>query len=518
MTQLSRRRFLEAAAVLGAASAVPLAGAPPKPRPNVVLIYTDDQPLSEYNCYGGKALSPHIDRLAREGMRFDRFYVSSAVCSPSRYSALTGRYASRSLRQQRKYPPGGTINMGWEAGVYGEDGTLPKILRANGYFTGAVGKWMQGLAGPVKNPPPEATGREPEVAALLKANYEHVLNSVRQSGFDFAASIYLQNTGSPKGPLSEQKSWLPKAMRQHNQEWVTAGALEFLDLAAQRQQPFFLYMPTTLSHGPSPLASLRADPTITAAGHLDGAPNVQPSRQSVLERVKQAGLPEARAGVTWLDDGVGAVLKKLADMEVAGNTLVILASDNGTRGKFTCYDAGARMPCLMRWPGVIQPGSVCDDLVSNIDFAPTLYELAGVKPPPEVMVDGTSLVPILTGAGQADRSLYLEITHERAVVSGDRFKYIAVRYPEEIQRLVDAGTKHSHWGLPMDAKVHHTYNAEKHYPGYFDRDQLYDLTNDPDEQRNLAGDPAHADRIKAMQRQLAAFSQSLPHRFGEFTK
>ncbi|MBT3285729.1 MAG: sulfatase-like hydrolase/transferase [Victivallales bacterium] len=519
MISIDRRHFLETAAVVGVGSALPAPAAPAKPRPNVVLIYTDDQPLSEFNCYGGKVLSPHIDRMAKEGMRFDRFYISSAVCSPSRYSALTGRYACRGLKQQRKCPPGGTINIGWEAGIYGEDGTLPQILQSGGYFTGAVGKWMQGLGGKVKNPPAEATGREPEVAALLKSNYGKVLKSVRNCGFDFAASIYLQNTGVPKGKRSTKKSWLPKVLRQHNQDWVTAGALEFLNQASQREQPFFLYMPTSLTHGPSPLASLRADPKIAASGYLDKAPNVQPSRKDVMDRINQAGLPHGMAGVTWLDDGVGAVFKKLKEMGVTNNTLVILASDNGKRGKFTCYDSGARMPCIMSWPGVIGPGSVCRELTSNIDFAPTFYELAGIKAPTGVVVDGTSLVPLLTGEGTYTRShLFLEITYERAIVNGGNFKYIATRYPEKIQRLVDAGQKHSHWGLPMDDKVHHTYNAEKQYPGYFDGDQLYDLTKDPGEQHNLARDPAHADMLRKLQVQLTTVSQRLPHRFGEFRK
>ena len=102
-------------------------------------------------------------------------------------------------------------------------------------------------------------------------------------------------------------------------------------------------------------------------------------------------------------------------------------------------------------------------------------------------------------------------------MSQDNLKYLAVRFPSEIQERVAAGQPHSHWGLPMDEKVHHTYNAEKHFPAYFAADQLYDLTQDPDEQRNLAADPAYSERLRGFQAQLAQISRRLPHRFGEFT-
>jgi arylsulfatase A-like enzyme len=249
---------------------------------------------------------------------------------------------------------------------------------------------------------------------------------------------------------------------------------------------------------------------------LDALPAVQPSRENVLQRVAAAGIPQRLAGVTWLDDAIGAVLAKLADLGVADSTVVIVASDNGKRGKFSCYDSGARMPMLIRWPGQVAPGSVCRELVSNIDFAPTIYDLAGIPVPGTASVDGTSIVPLLRGEGVYRRaSLYLEISCTRAAVSEDFFKYIAVRFPPEIQERVDRGQRHTHWALPL-AEAHHTYNNEKHYPGYFDADQLYNLAEDPREQRDLAGDPAHAERLAAMKALLARHVAPLPHAFGEF--
>ncbi|MFZ5833746.1 MAG: sulfatase [Planctomycetota bacterium] len=499
----------------GASAAMAADTKPADSRPNIVVILTDDQPLSEFNCYGGRVLSPNIDRLAREGMRFDRFYISSAVCSPSRYSCLTGRYASRSLKQQRMHAPGGPVNIGWEAGIFGEDGTLPQMLKQHGYFTGMVGKWMQGVEGRMPNPPVDADGREPEVDALLKKNYERILRSIEQCGFDFVASAYVSNVGERSGAEAKKKGWLPHALRHHNQDWVTQGALEFLDRAGDR--PFFLYMPTTLTHGPSPLESIKADPRMSAAGFLDAAPTSHPSREDLLQRVREAGIPEKLAGVTWLDDGVGAVLNKLKAMGVAENTLIFLWSDNGKAGKFTSYDAGARMPCLARWPAKIKPGQVCDRLCSNIDIAPTIYDICGIRPPPGVVIDGQSILPLLTCQGLYQRPhLFLEITHERAVVSEDGYKYLAVRFPSELQAKVDRGIRHSHWGLEMNDQVHHTYNAEKLFPAYFDADQLYDLQNDPQEQANLASDPRYAERLSQLKAVLKEYSAKLPHTFGEF--
>jgi len=146
----SRRAFLQvAASMLVMAGLAGRCFAQETRRPNFVIVYTDDQDLKEYNCYGGKVLSPHLDRMAQEGMRFDRFYISSAVCGPSRYSALTGRYASRSTNNCMQFKPGTHMNLGWGAHLHadvkaGLEHSLPQVLKRNGYFTGMVGKWDQG--------------------------------------------------------------------------------------------------------------------------------------------------------------------------------------------------------------------------------------------------------------------------------------------------------------------------------------------------------------------------------------
>lgn len=484
-------------------------------RPNVVLIYTDDHDLSEIGCYGGKVLTPHMDSLARDGTRFTRFYVASAVCSPSRYNVLTGRFASRSVSQQKKTPVTGPVNIGWEAGLYEERDQrtcLAFALRDAGYATGMVGKWHQGFEGPLKKFDQDADPADPKIRAGLEANYERAVRGVQSCGFDVAAAVYLNNVGdAAKGA----KHWLPKPLQVHNMEWVTERALQFIE--TNKARPFFLYMAPTLVHGPSPLKSLTdADPRATPRGYLEKAPEVQPPRADVLRRVKAAGVDPKEAGSTWLDDAVGAVLKRLDELGLAKNTLVLLAGDNGNVAKFTCYDGGALMPFVARWPGAVPAGRVSDALVSNIDFAPTILELCGARPAAASACDGQSIIQALRGEpGYRRDSLMLEITTERAVVSRDGFKYIAVRYTPEILEAAQAGKRFNHWCQPIETATH-TYGADARYPAYFEPDQLYDLSADPKEQRNLARDPAQVARLAALRSELRAYSQRLPHPFGEF--
>jgi len=419
--------------------------------------------------------------------------------------------------------------MGWEPGISvdEEPPNLASVLSENGYTTGLAGKWHQGIEADIESVAPDAGGRDPEIEDVLVENYERNVSEIKSRGFDEVKSLYARNVFAIE---------LPEEMQHHNMDWVTQGALEFIE--EQQDDPFYLHLAPTIPHDPWEMEQLQSDPRSTPRGYLDEPPDVQPSREDVVERVEQSDrtssepsddeLPSfmtrsevqmGRMFATWLDDGVGAVLDKLDELGIADNTLVIFTSDHGNKGKLTCYDAGARQPCIARWPGVTEPGSQCDQLVSNVDLAPTIFDVTGVDPGPEYSVDGQSFAPLLTGEGDYDReSVLLEITTERAVVTDDGFKYLAVRYPPEIQQNVDERQLYSHWCVPFDNDgAHHTYGAEEDYPAYFDQDQLYDLTEDPGEQHNLCDDPRYADRLAEMQELLRGYSETLPHEFGEFT-
>lgn len=519
---MNRRDFLRTTA-LGAAGLASLSAAPwlradeASPagrRPNVVVIYSDDQPFDELGCYGGRVPTPHIDSLARDGMKFTRFYVCSAVCCPSRYNVLSGRFASRSGLFHERCPPGTPVNLGWEPGIAGERHTLPLLMQQAGYRTGFVGKWHQHGVVDEVDVPPQAPPLAVKTQKLLEHNYAQHIKAIKACGFDYADGVYCHNTGNPR---VQKPRWLPDPWRVHNQEWITAAAVRFIE--QNREQPFFLYMPTTLTHAPSPLESLRkGDPRATPAGYLDEAPDVQPSREDLLERIHKARANRYEAGAMWLDDAVGAVLKTLDDLDLAENTIVIYASDNGkVPGKNTCYDLGAHLPCLIRWPARIKPGTTTDKLAANVDFAATLYDACGVDVPEDAKVDGRSLLPLLTGGDYQRESILLEIGCTRAVVTEDRYKYLALRFEPEIQKQVEQGARYTHNGLKL-GEHHHTYKAEKTWNHYFAPDQLYNLKADPKEQRNLAGRADQADRLKRMQGLMTRYSADLPHAFGEFTR
>jgi len=535
-----RRDFLKVCGLGAAAGCVrAAAGAGPRPKRkcNVVFIITDDQHVNTFGFLcrkGPKPLTPHIDKLAARGVYFSRCYASSSVCTPSRFTCLTGMYASRSRSRNfvRSVSKEGQTNVQWNADLRPGDLTLPKVLRRHGYATGAVGKWHNGgppewgrLRDTIK---PDADPADPDVARRLRAAQDALHAHVRSCGFDYAAAINLGNYGAH----------VCRRLRQHNPEWITQGALAFIE--ANKDRPFYLYMATTLLHGPSPLKSLKGDPRLAHCGLLDKPPKAQPSRRDVLKRVREAKLPERLAPATWLDDSIGAVLGKLDELGLADNTLVIYFNDNGMEGaKGSCYEGGVRTPCFVHWPGVTRPGR-SDALVQNVDFAPTILAACGIEPPKELGLDGMDLAPLLTGREKKLReSVYCEIGHTRAVVT-DRWKYIALRIPPSkqltpAQRIavckrykamkaaregkdfpVDPDAPLSHMGFPGGQSTERNSALRKHAATYYDADQLYDLRADPGEKRNLAADPAHKAKLAEMKALLKTHLARAPGTFAEF--
>jgi len=513
-------------------------------KPNVVLFYADDLDFDEVPLYDQlhspcmtaaraarnpavrpqKLHMPNVERLGREGALFTRFYITSPICTPSRYSILTGRYASRSPGLCKRQPPGTQANIQWNTPIDPAETNLASALKRCGYATGIVGKWHNVLPGGAVGGVDELVDpRDPRVSAAAgEAQQRRSRYLCERIGFDYAARIYMGN---------KEQERVPAPLQVHNLAWLAEGAVDFL--RKNRQRPFFLYLPVTIPHTQYHPGLIRESPLATISGMIDREPDVMPPKSSVAKRAKAAGVPPQNYAATWLDDCVGAVMRTLDEFGLSDNTVFVFLSDHQSRGKYTCYE-GARVPMIVRWPGRIAPGTVNDTLSANVDLPATFIEIAGGTAPAEMAVDGHSLVDAwTTGRPPNDwrEALLLECSSVRAVVTR-RWKYVACRPTPEVKekmdvdadaaekegraRLVDwSGNVNPHPGKRRGGV---RYNADLHFPAYFDRDQLYDLETDPLEQTNLAAVPERAKTLQDLQRQLSDLLKPLPHTFGEFKK
>ncbi|MBL7039108.1 MAG: sulfatase-like hydrolase/transferase [Pirellulaceae bacterium] len=490
-------------------------------KPNVLFIITDDQERSEFNFLPEgrdergepRNLTPNIDRLATEGVVFLNQYVSSPVCTPSRYSVLTGTYASRSPSFAKAAERGEQVNITWNSHIDGETSDIARTLQRTGYFTGAVGKnhviKLRSKSRETEAPADDADPRQPEVAGYYAAKQREQVESLKACGFDFAASVY---AGNLPGHTC-------KALEYHNVDWITGGALDFLDAWKQTEKPFFLYMATTLNHGPGPAnRKYTGDPLATPAGLLGSPLDVQPPRSSISERVRKAGLSTdgPACDLLWLDDGIGAVLNRLEELGELNNTIVFYFDDHGVEsGKGSLYEGGIRSVSFVWSPRYVKGGRQTEVRVSNIDFAPTIMDLCGVPGEDRHAVDGNSFVPVLQGSEREIHDyLFFELGATRAVLQ-DGWKYLAFRLPPS---------------LPPNPPKPYTHLADrpggrgsegpamKFYPNYYDQDQLYNVHEDPLERENLYQDGRLKTRVEAMRRLLREAVGNVPGTFAEFTE
>jgi arylsulfatase A-like enzyme len=469
-------------------------------RPNVVIFLTDDQSWDSLGYMGGKVYTPTIDVLAREGMVFSNFNVTSTVCSPSRYSFLTGRYAGncKGKRFLKEHPLGEQTQVENIGEVEPDLMNLPKALREGGYRTGFVGKShvvrhdliAHGSGGHHPRFRDYLVDADPidlKVSKKLKFNHEIWKEEIKKMGFDYADGIYPANT---------REYWC-EAVNNHNLDWTVSKAIDFLE-SDDGEKPFFLCFSTTLHHGPAPWVnrfSLDADPKMTPEGYFEEGFDVLPSRNSIKARNRKAGFKDQTAYALWLDEGVKALVNKLEDRGMRENTIFIFVSDHGSyrHGKATLHDYGMRVPMLVNWPAAMKEGRESKALLANIDLAPTLLDLCGVEFDQNNKMDGISFAETLLG--KTDRQyrdvLFGELGHSRAVKTLN-WKYIAIRYPEDIQNKIDRGQAFPNFkgdgelDRPyLTRNGHLGHYASKSNPHYFTADQLYSLKNDPEENDNV---------------------------------
>lgn len=503
-------------------------------KPNVILIITDDQSWDSIGFMGGNVHTPRIDKMAADGLYLSNFNVTSTVCSPSRYSFMTGRFAGNCTGEKFVgiHPPGDQTQIENIGELEPDRWNLARAFQAGGYKTGFVGKshlikheWVsEGGGSHVPNwekggfevYAKDADPKDPEISAMMRRNHERWCEAMKPYGFDFVDGYYAANL----------RELFNESLNVHNLEWTVSKAFSFLE--EYKDEPFFLYFSTTLHHGPAPWAnqySLESDIRMTGEGFVPEGFDVMPTREDVLRRNKEAGFKKNKAFALWLDDGVGAIIDKVEELGLSENTLIIFVPDHGTyrHGKATLHDFGMRVPMLCLWKGQIEPGTVYEEIVANIDVAPTLLDVAGIEPADDYAMDGVSFKDVIFGDKKPVREFLLgELGHSRAVKTKD-WKYIAIRYPETLQRRIDAGETFKGFDgeeieLPyLTRNGHLGHHASKVNPNYFDADQLYNLRIDPEENDNVFDqNPEVAERMKkALGRELKKF-EGRP--YGEFTE
>lgn len=525
------RALLRQLTILAACAmlAGPVVGASP---PNIILINIDDLDFNEVGAYPqgrGKVSTPHMDSLIQQGVRFDRAYTVSAVCVPSRYATLTGRYPSRAhvfneLDHQHALSIenvfiNGTVAPTLEPG----DPTIAQAMKAGGYTTALIGKHHNDRTA-IQRPLPDLKlptndPRDPETAAKIRSHYDAAVARVRATtGFDVVDRLFYEN-----------KEWMPipPTLRMENTAWITEGAIDFI--RTNRERPFFLYYANPLPHDQlvNEEAELKqswgkkakgnmteVDLAASPAGWLAHPPtDVQPSRADAMRRAREAA-PDYypnNSELTWLDDSIGAILKELRRLGLEENTIIVLASDHQSAGKFTPYEDGVRIPLAVYWKGHLQP-AISRSLVSTVDFVATLAELGGFKLPADYPTDGVSFAPILADPQRRVRdSVYAEIGYTRTVITQD-WKYIAMRFPADLE-----GPTPKNEITLCGNKRYEKAAAIARYPAYCATDQVYDLRTDPAEQHNLWDDPATAKEQARLVADLKTQLVDLPHAFGEFS-
>ncbi len=400
---MQRRQFLKSAGMAALACGLFSACAEKERRPNVLLILTDDQGFGDISSHNNPAVNtPTMDRIAAEGARFDRFYVSP-VCAPTRAGVLTGRYHLRTGVHG--------VTRGKET-MRSDEVTIAEILQQHGYATGAFGKWHNGAHYPQH---PNGQGFD-EFVGFCAGHWNNYFDTeLEENGRPIMSSGYIT-------------------------DYCTDRAIDFIK--THQAEPFFCYVPYNPPHSPFQ------------------APD------AYFNKYKAKGLDDKLACVYAMceniDDNIARLLNTLDALEVADDTIVFFITDNGPNGsryngnmrgaKGSPHEGGSRVPCFIRWPNGIQAGTVIEPITAHIDLLPTVVDLLRLPKPETLPLDGVSLAPLLDNPNVdwPDRIIFghwgwagsaRSQTH-RLVVKGDDVElYDMINDPEETTNIAELKSK-----------------------------------------------------------------------------
>ncbi|CAN5586012.1 arylsulfatase [soil metagenome] len=459
-------------------------------KPNILILYADDLGYGDLGCYNAKSKipTPHLDKLAAQGMRFTDAHSSSGICTPSRYAMLTGRHHWRDFH--------GIVNAFGKSVFKPERLTMPEMLQAQGYTTACIGKWHLGWDwDAIRNPGAVGRGITPAAFDWTKA----IPNGPLAHGFDyyfgdtvinFPPYCWIENDKVLKAPdtMMDTKKW--KAIKEGGWEcrpgpmvtgWdpyqnipeTTRRGVKYIHAQKDSKKPFLLSFAYPSPHAP-----------IVPSDEFDGKSKAGPFGDFVNQT----------------DDSIGQLLKALADSGLADNTIIIFSADNGPekyayardekydhwsahplRGlKRDIYEGGHRVPMIIKWPGVTKAGVVCDALVSQIDFMATFASALGSNLPDNAAEDSHDLLPLLKGGVQSVRSTHVHNT---------KANHYAIRDGNWL--LVDARNGYVS-GANAGWEKRHGYTSDDKSPV-----ELYDLSTVLGQKTNLAA--KYPDRVAELQ-------------------
>ena len=374
-------------------------------RPNLIFIVADDLGYADLGCYGGRApVSPVLDRLAANGIKFTQGYSNSPVCSPTRFAMITGRYQYR-LRGAAEEPINSKSRGSDTLGLPVEHPTLPSLLRDSGYRTALIGKWHLGY---------------PPHFGPLRSGYEEFFGPM-SGGVDYFT--HCSSTGAHDLWLGEEEHIEPGYLT----DLLSQRAVDYVNRMAQQQEPtdspFFLSLHYTAPHWPW---ETRDDEAL--------AQEVKKN----LFHLHGGNIHSYRRMIHHMDEGIGQLVEALRRNGQADNTLLVFTSDNGGErysdnwplvgGKMDLTEGGIRVPWIAHWPAQIAPGGVSAQHCMTMDWSATFLDVAGVAAAPDYPLDGVSLLPVLrAGSHCFSRPLHWRMNHrgQRALRDGD-WKYLRV--------------------------------------------------------------------------------------------
>lgn len=390
--------------------------------PNIVFIYVDDLGYGDLGCYGQKTIkTPHIDKLASEGILFTQHYAGSTVCAPSRAALLTGKHTGHT--SVRGNSPEGQL-------LEDEEVTISEMLKSKGYHTGTIGKWGIG-----NNPLPDDPKRNGFDHAYGYINMWHAHNFYPEFLYRDGVKESLAGNETDMShnydPNMKEGTGVAKVKETYVLDKFQEDALNFIE--ENKENLFFLYYCINMPHANN------------EAGYFTGDGMEVPSYGQYVD--KEWPNPEKGFAqmMTLIDNTVGEVEEKLVELGIAENTMIVFVSDNGphnegghdadffdSNGKFRgykrdLYEGGIRVPLIVKWPGKIEPNSVANNAVATWDFLPTFADIVAFEKPKNV--DGVSFLPTLLGnTDNQEKHEYLywefyELGGRQAIRVGD-WKYV----------------------------------------------------------------------------------------------